>query len=112
MGASEPKAAVIQPQALPQGSAGWRYAGWSNLAAGFVCSVLLVGSTIYSFGLYVVPFNEAFGLTRRGRRFRSEKPGQGCGRGRTGNFDVLDHWDRYQSSGIYVVRHMGRQGMA
>lgn len=43
---------------------GWRYAGWSNLAAGFTCSVLLVGSTIYAFGLYVTPFNEAFGLSR------------------------------------------------
>lgn len=41
-----------------------RFAGWSNLAAGFVCSVLLVGATIYSFGLYVTPFNEAFGLSR------------------------------------------------
>jgi len=43
---------------------GWRYAGWSNLAASFTCSVLLVGSTIYAFGLYVTPFNEAFGLSR------------------------------------------------
>lgn len=46
------------------GGSGWRYAGWTNLAAGFVCSVLLVGSTIYSFGLYVTPFSEAFGLSR------------------------------------------------
>jgi MFS family permease len=61
---SEARAAMTQPTALPQPSSGWRYAGWRNLAAGFVCSVLLVGSTIYSFGLYVVPFNEAFGLTR------------------------------------------------
>jgi sugar phosphate permease len=43
---------------------GWRYAGWWNLAAGFVCSLLLVGSTIYSFGLYVIPAGDAFGLTR------------------------------------------------
>jgi MFS family permease len=49
------------PSPLPLG---WRYAGWWNLAGGFVCSVLLVGSTIYSFGLYIVPASETFGLTR------------------------------------------------
>lgn len=49
---------------LSPAPSGWRYAGWWNLAAGFVCSVLLVGSTLYSFGLYVSPFSEAFGLTR------------------------------------------------
>ena len=51
-------------ETLEQTRSGWRYAGWWNLAAGFVCSVLLVGSTLYSFGLYVSPFSQAFGLTR------------------------------------------------
>jgi MFS family permease len=34
------------------------------LGASFTCSLLVVGATVYSFGLYVVPFAEAFGLTR------------------------------------------------
>jgi MFS family permease len=43
---------------------GWGYAGWWTLGASFTCSLLVVGATIYSFGLYVVPFGEAYGLTR------------------------------------------------
>ncbi|MCA9512332.1 MAG: MFS transporter [Myxococcota bacterium] len=38
--------------------------GWYGLGAGFVSSVILVGATIYSFGLYVVPVGEEFGLAR------------------------------------------------
>ena len=45
-----------------KGSAG--YPGWWSLAAGFVCSLIVVGGVIYSFGLYVVPFSEAYGLSR------------------------------------------------
>ena len=40
------------------------HANWWNLAAGFLCSVIVVGSTIYSFGLYVKPFVETYGLGR------------------------------------------------
>ena len=60
----EPAAPPTKAQALSPVHSGWRYAGWWNLAAGFVCSVLVVGSTIYSFGLYVTPVSESFGLSR------------------------------------------------
>lgn len=48
----------------PVVTSGLAYPGWRNLGAGFLCSVVLVGASIYSFGLYVVPVSEAFGLSR------------------------------------------------
>jgi len=43
---------------------GLAYRGWHTLAASFSCALLVVGGTVYCFGLYVEPFSEAFGLTR------------------------------------------------
>ena len=40
------------------------YSGWWILAACFLCSVVVVGSTIYSFGVYVTAAGESFGLGR------------------------------------------------
>lgn len=40
------------------------YAGWWVLAATFVCAMLVIGSTNYAFQLFVVPVEEAFGLSR------------------------------------------------
>jgi len=40
------------------------YPGWYTLGASFICSLLVVGSTVYSFGLYVLPASETLGLTR------------------------------------------------
>ena len=38
--------------------------GWWIVAAGFVCTALLIGSTTYSFGLFVAPLSEEFKLSR------------------------------------------------
>lgn len=38
--------------------------GWWIVAAGFVCTALLIGSTTYSFGLFVAPLSAEFGLSR------------------------------------------------
>lgn len=40
------------------------YAGWGVLAATFVCAMLVIGSTNYAFQLFVVPVEQAFGLSR------------------------------------------------
>lgn len=38
--------------------------GWWIVLAGFVCTALLIGSTTYSFGLFVAPITAEFGLSR------------------------------------------------
>lgn len=38
--------------------------GWWVVAAGFVCTLLALGSTTYSFGLFVAPVSEAFEMSR------------------------------------------------
>jgi MFS family permease len=40
------------------------YHGWWIVAAGFVCTLLAIGGTTYSFGLFVAPLSEEFGLSR------------------------------------------------
>ncbi len=40
------------------------YYGWWIVAAGFICTMLAIGSTTYSFGLFVAPLSEEFGLSR------------------------------------------------
>lgn len=40
------------------------YYGWWIVAAGFVCTMLAIGSTTYSFGLFVAPLSQEFGLSR------------------------------------------------
>jgi MFS family permease len=40
------------------------YHGWWIVLAGFVCTLLAIGSTTYAFGLFVVPLSQEFGLTR------------------------------------------------
>ncbi|MFC4250641.1 MFS transporter [Sinimarinibacterium flocculans] len=40
------------------------YRGWWIVAAGFVCTLLAIGGTTYSFGLFVTPLSEEFGLSR------------------------------------------------
>ena len=40
------------------------YHGWWIVAAGFVCTLLAIGGTNYSFGLFVAPLSEEFGLSR------------------------------------------------
>jgi len=40
------------------------FQGWWIVAAGFVCTALLIGSTTYSFGLFVAPLSAEFGLSR------------------------------------------------
>lgn len=40
------------------------YRGWFVLAGGFISALLMVGSTIYCFGLFVVPAIQEFGLSR------------------------------------------------
>jgi sugar phosphate permease len=40
------------------------YHGWWIVAAGFVCTMLAIGATTYSFGLFVAPLSEEFGLSR------------------------------------------------
>jgi sugar phosphate permease len=38
--------------------------GWWIVAAGFICTLLALGSTTYTFGLFVAPMAEEFGLSR------------------------------------------------
>ena len=45
-------------------TAGGIFHGWWIVAAGFVCTALLIGSTTYSFGLFVAPLSAEFGLSR------------------------------------------------
>ncbi|HEY0915133.1 MAG TPA: MFS transporter [Solimonas sp.] len=45
-------------------AAGGIFHGWWIVAAGFVCTALLIGSTTYSFGLFVAPLSAEFGLSR------------------------------------------------
>ena len=40
------------------------YSGWIVLSACFVSAMLIVGSTIYSFQLFVIPVTEEFGISR------------------------------------------------
>ena len=40
------------------------YRGWSVVAGGFVCAMLVVGGSVYIFGLFALPFSEEFGLSR------------------------------------------------
>ncbi len=40
------------------------YHGWWIVAAGFLCTLLTLGSTTYAFGLFVEPLSLEFGLTR------------------------------------------------
>ncbi len=40
------------------------YHGWWIVAAGFICTLLAIGGTTYSFGLFVAPLSEEFGLSR------------------------------------------------
>ncbi|MDX2274588.1 MAG: MFS transporter [Hyphomonadaceae bacterium] len=40
------------------------YRGWTIVAAGFICAVIGVGATVYSFGAIVAPVSEEFGLSR------------------------------------------------
>lgn len=41
-----------------------RYYGWNIVAYSILCQMMLVGTTQASFGLYVVPVSEEFGLSR------------------------------------------------
>lgn len=45
-------------------SAARLYYGWWIVAAGFVSTMLAIGSTTYSFGLFVAPLAQEFGLSR------------------------------------------------
>lgn len=38
--------------------------GWWVIAAGFLCTLLTIGSTTYSFGLFIEPLSKEFGLSR------------------------------------------------
>ena len=40
------------------------YRGWWVLLAGYACTMVAIGSTTYTFGLFVAPMSEAFGLSR------------------------------------------------
>ena len=40
------------------------YRGWWVLLAGYACTMLAIGSTTYTFGLFVAPMSETFGLSR------------------------------------------------
>ena len=40
------------------------FPGWWVVAAGFVCTMLAIGSTTYAFGLFVAPLSQEFGLSR------------------------------------------------
>lgn len=40
------------------------YHGWWIVIAGFICTLLTIGSTTYAFGLFVEPLSKEFGLTR------------------------------------------------
>ncbi|NQV94772.1 MAG: MFS transporter [Sphingomonadales bacterium] len=41
-----------------------RFRGWHVVGGGFLNSMLLIGATIYSFGLFVNPVEQQFGLSR------------------------------------------------
>ena len=56
--------ATLASRNAPARTPPWRYPGWWAVGAGFSCSLIVVGATIYSFQLYVRPFEEAFALTR------------------------------------------------
>ncbi|MFO0690659.1 MAG: MFS transporter [Myxococcota bacterium] len=49
--------------AVPAPSAG-TYRGWWVLSATFACAMLVIGATNYAFGLFVVPVQAEFGLSR------------------------------------------------
>ena len=40
------------------------YRGWTVMAGGFISTMLVVGGTLYVFGLFIVPVAEAFSLSR------------------------------------------------
>lgn len=40
------------------------FRGWWVVLAGFICTVMAIGSTTYSFGLFVKPLTEEFNLSR------------------------------------------------
>ncbi|MDP9140534.1 MAG: MFS transporter [Pseudomonadota bacterium] len=40
------------------------YYGWWIVTVGFICTMLAIGSTTYSFGLFVAPLSAEFGLSR------------------------------------------------
>ncbi len=40
------------------------YYGWWIVVAGFIATMLAIGSTTYAFGLFVAPLSEEFGLSR------------------------------------------------
>jgi len=40
------------------------FRGWHVLGGGFINAMLIAGAAIYSFGLFVIPVQEEFGLTR------------------------------------------------
>ncbi|HSW11613.1 MAG TPA: MFS transporter [Solimonas sp.] len=46
------------------GMGGRIFHGWWIVAAGFICTALLIGSTTYSFGLFVAPLSKEFALSR------------------------------------------------
>jgi len=54
----------MTPEALPRPPAKRVYPGWGVVAAGFVSAALVFGSTIYLFGMLVVPVSKEFGLSR------------------------------------------------
>lgn len=51
---------MSDPQSAPRRV----FHGWWIVAAGFLCTLLALGSTTYSFGLFVAPMAETFGLSR------------------------------------------------
>ncbi len=40
------------------------YSGWGVLAGSFICSALVMGFSVYIFGMFVVPVTEEFGISR------------------------------------------------
>jgi len=54
---------MMEPLSTPMAPARI-FHGWWIVAAGFVCTALLIGSTTYSFGLFVAPITAEFGLSR------------------------------------------------
>ncbi|HEY3696715.1 MFS transporter [Phenylobacterium sp.] len=54
----------MTPEALPRPFPQRVYPGWWIVAAGFVNAALVIGSTIYLFGLLVAPVSREFGLSR------------------------------------------------
>lgn len=45
-------------------TSGGLFRGWQIVAAGFVCTMLAIGGTTYTFGLFVSPLSEEFGMSR------------------------------------------------